>query len=154
MRAAVTSLAYASAAVTSLAYASAAVTSLAYASAAPVPSGASASQAPLRPCSQVNRALYGRKMENRKMKRTTKSKSKSDERKNKLTPVASKDPMASRNKKDWINRGKTIKHLIKELKTFENQELEVRISYNDAKPNLPISLVGKEGNQCVLMFCG
>jgi hypothetical protein len=39
----------------------AAVTPLACASVVPVPSPPSASQAGVRPCSQVNRALYGRK---------------------------------------------------------------------------------------------
>jgi hypothetical protein len=43
----------------------------------------------------------------------------------------------------WIGRGKTIAGLIKELQTFEDQTLEVRISIDGGDTSLPISLVGK-----------
>jgi len=54
---------------------------------------------------------------------------------------------------EWISKGKTIKELIAELKTFENQDLEVRISLDDGATNHPISLVGKYGKFAVLLNC-
>ncbi|MCR3909646.1 hypothetical protein [Aeromonas hydrophila] len=55
----------------------------------------------------------------------------------------------------WVARGKTIKQLIKELESFENQDLEVRLSLDYGDTHSCISLVTKgfddEGNQyCVL----
>lgn len=57
-------------------------------------------------------------------------------------------------KKDWTNKGKTVSGLIQELKTFENQKLEVRISIDDGKTSFPISLVAKQsGKYALLMNC-
>ena len=42
---------------------------------------------------------------------------------------------------DWTSKGKSVAQLIKELQTFENQELEVRISVDDGDTSVPISLV-------------
>lgn len=53
----------------------------------------------------------------------------------------------------WITRGKTIRELIKELNTFENQDLEVRISMDDGLTHKPISILGKDGLYCVLRNC-
>ena len=50
----------------------------------------------------------------------------------------------------WTSRGKTVAQLIKELKSFEDQGLEVRISVDHGKTSLPISLVGKQGRVAVL----
>lgn len=44
---------------------------------------------------------------------------------------------------DWENRGKTVAQLIKELQTFEDQSLEVKISIDYGETFLPISMVGK-----------
>ncbi len=44
---------------------------------------------------------------------------------------------------EWATRGKTIKQLIKELQTFENQDLEVKISTDDGETFKCISLVAK-----------
>jgi hypothetical protein len=52
---------------------------------------------------------------------------------------------------DWITRGKTIRQLIKELQTFENQNLKVEISLDDGETHKPISLVGKYGDYCLLV---
>ena len=52
---------------------------------------------------------------------------------------------------DWITRGKNIRQLIEELKTFENQELFVEISLDGGETHKPISLVGKFGNLCLLV---
>lgn len=51
----------------------------------------------------------------------------------------------------WVTRGKSIRKLILELQTFENQDLEVRISLDDGETHKPISLVGKYGGYCVLV---
>ncbi len=62
-----------------------------------------------------------------------------------------------RKSEDWVTCGKSIRQLIEELKTFENQEMEVRISINGGENHRPISIVGKEGNEadtvCVLKYC-
>ncbi len=44
---------------------------------------------------------------------------------------------------EWVIRGKTIRQLIAELQTFENQDLEVKISTDDGETFKCISLVGK-----------
>ena len=55
---------------------------------------------------------------------------------------------------DWTSRGKKVADLIKELQTFENQTLEVRISVDCGKTSMPISLVGlSEGKFALLMNC-
>lgn len=54
-------------------------------------------------------------------------------------------------KKDWTNKGKTVSGLIQELQTFENQELEVRISIDDGKTSFPISIVEKESGKYALL---
>lgn len=55
---------------------------------------------------------------------------------------------------EWVYRGKTIRGLIQELQSFENPELEVKISIDDGETRKPISLVVKSNGQCLLMFCG
>jgi len=62
------------------------------------------------------------------------------------------DRLSSKNS-DIQNRGKTIRNLIKELESFENQDLEVKISLNSGDTNFSIGLVGKIDNCCVLMNC-
>lgn len=52
---------------------------------------------------------------------------------------------------DWVTAGKSISQLIQELKTFENQDLEVQISFDGGKTHKPISIVGKYGNFCLLV---
>jgi hypothetical protein len=53
---------------------------------------------------------------------------------------------------NWVGRGKTVKQLIEELKTFENQNLEVRISLDYGDTHHPISIVQKDGAKyCVLV---
>lgn len=54
---------------------------------------------------------------------------------------------------DWVTRGKTVRQLIEELETFENQDLEVRISVDGGDTDLCISLVGKVRGRAVLMNC-
>jgi len=58
----------------------------------------------------------------------------------------------SKDMPDWVTRGKTIRQLVKELETFENQDLEVRLSLDDGATHRPISIVGKhEGRYCLLI---
>ena len=55
---------------------------------------------------------------------------------------------------EWTSRGKTVAGLIKELLSFEDQEMEVRISLDGGDTSLPISLVGKSnGKYAVLQNC-
>lgn len=59
-----------------------------------------------------------------------------------------------KNQPNWVTRGKTISQLIQELQSFENQDLEVRISFDvDGATHKPISLVGKYGDYCILVNC-
>ncbi|MBK4738027.1 hypothetical protein [Noviherbaspirillum pedocola] len=51
----------------------------------------------------------------------------------------------------WVIRSKTIKQLIKELQSFENQDLPVEISVDDGATRKPISLVKKSGQVCLLV---
>lgn len=52
---------------------------------------------------------------------------------------------------DWVIRGKTIRQLIKELQSFENQDLFVEISLDGGDSHKPISLVVKSGQSCLLV---
>ena len=51
---------------------------------------------------------------------------------------------------EWIGRGKTVAQLIQELRSFEDQNLEVRISIDGGDSSQPISLVAKRGGYAVL----
>jgi hypothetical protein len=53
---------------------------------------------------------------------------------------------------EWTRRGKSVKELIAELQTFENQELEVRISIDSGDTSVPISLVGKSEEKYALLM--
>jgi hypothetical protein len=55
-------------------------------------------------------------------------------------------------KADYTGRGKTVAGLIEELKTFENQQLEVRISLDGGETSLPISIIGKSENKYALII--
>jgi hypothetical protein len=61
--------------------------------------------------------------------------------------------MAVNESPDWITRGKTIKQLIKELQSFSDLDLEVRISVDDGETHKPISLVEKSEGCCLLVNC-
>ena len=55
---------------------------------------------------------------------------------------------------NWASRGKTLAGLVKELESFENQQLEVRISVDGGQTSYPISLVGRhEGKYALLENC-
>jgi hypothetical protein len=48
-------------------------------------------------------------------------------------------------------RGRTIAGLIRELRRFEDQTLEVRLSFGLGETSHPISLVGIDGEQCLIL---
>jgi hypothetical protein len=50
-------------------------------------------------------------------------------------------------------RGKTIAALIRELRKFEDQTLEVRLSLDLGQTTHAISLVGTMNGQCLLLHC-
>ena len=55
---------------------------------------------------------------------------------------------------DWTSKGKSVAQLIEELQTFENQEMEVRISVDGGETSVPISLVAKKsGKYATLQNC-
>jgi len=54
---------------------------------------------------------------------------------------------------NWVSRGKTIRELIQELQTFEDQGLEVQISIDDGESRRSISLVKKSRGCCLLVNC-
>jgi hypothetical protein len=55
---------------------------------------------------------------------------------------------------DWTSQGKSVSQLIEELQTFENQDMEVRISVDGGETSVPISLVAKSnGKYAVLRNC-
>ncbi|MCC4595885.1 hypothetical protein NRY95_01075 [Xanthomonas campestris pv. phormiicola] len=51
---------------------------------------------------------------------------------------------------DWVIRGKSIKELIDDLSSFENQEMQVRISLDGGKTSKPISIVKKSNGLCII----
>jgi hypothetical protein len=54
----------------------------------------------------------------------------------------------------WTSKGKTIAQLIEELRTFEDQTLEVRISVDGGDTSVPISLVAwAQGRYALLENC-
>jgi hypothetical protein len=52
---------------------------------------------------------------------------------------------------DWTSKGKTVADLIRELLSFEDQEMEVRISLDGGDTSLPISLVGKSNGRYAVL---
>ncbi len=52
---------------------------------------------------------------------------------------------------NWVSHGKTVRQLIKELQSFENQDLVVEISIDGGDTHKPISLVKKAGPLCLLV---
>ena len=50
---------------------------------------------------------------------------------------------------DWKVRGKTIAGLIRELESFEDRTIEVRISVDDGDTSQPNSLVAESGGRCL-----
>lgn len=56
-------------------------------------------------------------------------------------------------KTEWMTKGKTIRELIAELQSFDDQDLEVKISIDDGESFKKISIVERENEQ-EITFCG
>lgn len=54
---------------------------------------------------------------------------------------------------EWVTCGKSISKLIQELKTFEDQELEVRLSLDSGVSHKPVSILSRRDGYCVLENC-
>ena len=52
---------------------------------------------------------------------------------------------------EWVIRGKSIRQLITELQSFENQDLEIRISVDGGETDKCISLVGMFRGKAMLV---
>lgn len=52
---------------------------------------------------------------------------------------------------NWVTRGKTIRQIIAELQTFEDQNMEVRMSFDDGDTHRCISIVTRHGDYCLLV---
>ena len=61
--------------------------------------------------------------------------------------------MAVNKSPEWITRGKSIRQLIKELQSFSDLDIEVRISVDGGETHKLISLVEKSEGYCVLANC-
>ncbi len=52
---------------------------------------------------------------------------------------------------DWVTKGKSIRQLIEELQTFENQGMEVQMSFDEGETRKPISILVKRDGYCLLL---
>jgi len=53
----------------------------------------------------------------------------------------------------WVTSGKTIRELVEELQSFENQDLEIRLSLDDGDTHKCISTVSKAFNEDGSEYC-
>lgn len=53
----------------------------------------------------------------------------------------------------WVVRGKTIRELVRDLESFENQDMAVEISLDSGATHKPISIVGSKEGYCLIMNC-
>jgi formyltetrahydrofolate hydrolase len=56
-----------------------------------------------------------------------------------------------KNQPEWVTKGKSIRQLIEELKTFENQEMEVQMSFDEGETRKPISILVNREGYCLLL---
>jgi hypothetical protein len=54
---------------------------------------------------------------------------------------------------EWVTRGKSITALIKELGSFEDQSLEVRLTLDGGQSHKPISVLTRRDGYCMLENC-
>ena len=55
-------------------------------------------------------------------------------------------------RKNWPEKGKKIRDLIKELQSFEDQDLLVEMSIDGGETAKPISFIGKKDGKCRLVY--
>ena len=69
--------------------------------------------------------------------------------------------MTVNQKPEWFNKGKSIRQLIQELQTFEDQDIEARISIDSGDTDHCISILVRQHEvhadgqkyRCVMMSC-
>lgn len=59
--------------------------------------------------------------------------------------------MNSTSRPEWVTKGKTIRKLIEELRSFSDQDLPVMISTDNGETRHVISLVLKDEDACLLV---
>ena len=52
---------------------------------------------------------------------------------------------------EWVTRGKTVRQLIAELQSFNDQDAEIRMSIDYGETNWCVSIVERHGPYCVLV---
>jgi hypothetical protein len=55
---------------------------------------------------------------------------------------------------EWVTKGKNITQLIKELGTFEDQNLEVRLTFDGGTTHKPISILTRRDGFAMMEYCG
>jgi hypothetical protein len=55
---------------------------------------------------------------------------------------------------EWITKGKSITQLIKELGSFEDQTLEVRLTFNGGESHKPISILTRRDGYAMIEYSG
>ena len=55
---------------------------------------------------------------------------------------------------EWIMKGKSITQLIMELGSFEDQNLEVRLTFDGGHYHRPISILTRRDGYAMLEYCG
>jgi hypothetical protein len=55
---------------------------------------------------------------------------------------------------EWIAKGKSVTQLIKELGTFEDQTLEVRLTFDGGETHKPISILTRRDGYAMIEYCG
>jgi hypothetical protein len=55
---------------------------------------------------------------------------------------------------EWITKGKSISQLIKELGTYEDQNLEVRLTFDGGQTHKPISILTRRDGFAMIEYCG
>jgi hypothetical protein len=53
---------------------------------------------------------------------------------------------------DWQTCGKSIKELIRDLRSFEDQDQEVTISIDGGETSCPVSMAIRRDGKCILVF--
>jgi hypothetical protein len=59
-----------------------------------------------------------------------------------------------RDQPEWVMRGKNIAQLIKELGTFEDQNLQVRLTFDGGQTHKPISILTRRDGFAMIEYCG
>ena len=54
----------------------------------------------------------------------------------------------------WITKGKSITQIIQELRTFEDQTLEVRLTFDGGQTNKPVSILTRRNSYAMIEYCG